>query len=79
MGKRNLSLKETLNKIQPKESLVASLQIPAPDSTNLSGSDASSQDKWLTFLTMLNTLKLDPQYYRSIDEQINHFHLIFHE
>jgi hypothetical protein len=39
--------------------------IPAPDTKNKSGSQAYSQDKWLRLLTMLNTLKLDNQFYRS--------------
>ena len=79
MGNRNISLKEIVSVIEPKESLIASLAIQKPDSTNLQGYEAYSQDKWLTLLTMLNTLKFEPQYYRTVGDQVIHFQQIFHE
>jgi hypothetical protein len=62
---RNENLKNRLAGMQPKENLVEAIAIPKPDSTNRQGHAAYSMDKWLRLLTMLNTLKLENQYYRS--------------
>lgn len=62
---RNASLASKVEAMKPKENLVAAAAIPAPDTTNVQGKEAYSQDKWLKLLTMLNTLKLENQFYRS--------------
>jgi hypothetical protein len=62
---RNASLASKVGAMKPKENLVAAAAIPAPNAKNIQGKEAYSQDKWLKLLTMLNTLKLENQYYRS--------------
>ena len=66
MSKTNSKLATVIGTKQPKTNLVNANKIPKPDTTNQQGLPAYSQDKWLTLLTMLNTLKLEPQYYRSV-------------
>lgn len=65
MSKTNSKLASVIGSKQPKPNLVTARNIPTPDTTNQQGYAAYSQDKWLTLLTMLNTLKFEPQYYRS--------------
>ena len=65
MSKTNSKLAAVIGTKQPKTNLVNANKIPKPDTTNQQGLPAYSQDKWLTLLTMLNTLKFEPQYYRS--------------
>ena len=65
MSKTNSKLASVIGTKQPKPNLVNARNIPTPDTTNQQGYSAYSQDKWLTLLTMLNTLKFEPQYYRS--------------
>ena len=65
MSKTNSKLASVIGTKQPKPNLVNASKIPTPDTTNQQGYSAYSQDKWLTLLTMLNTLKFEPQYYRS--------------
>ena len=65
MSKTNSKLAAVIGTKQPKTNLVNANKIPKPDATNQQGLPAYSQDKWLTLLTMLNTLKFEPQYYRS--------------
>ena len=66
MSKTNSKLAAVIGTKQPKTNLVNANKIPKPDTTNQQGLPTYSQDKWLTLLTMLNTLKLEPQYYRSV-------------
>jgi hypothetical protein len=49
----------------PTKRKVAAKAIPTPNTTNISGHQAYEKDKWLKLLTMLNTLKLENQYYRT--------------
>ena len=65
MAKTNSKLANALGERKPKENLVAANNVPVQDTTNQQGLPAYSQDKWLKLLTMLNTLKLQPQYYRN--------------
>jgi hypothetical protein len=51
--------------VRKKASVAA---IPAPDTKNIQGAPAYGQAKWRTLVTMLNTLKLENQYYRSEGE-----------
>ena len=66
MSKTNSKLAAVIGTKQPKTNLVNANKIPKPATTNQQGLPAYSQDKWFTLLTMLNTLKLEPQYYRSV-------------
>lgn len=65
---RNQNLRNSLASMQPKSELVEAKAIPKPNTTNRQGHAAYSLDKWLRLLTMLNTLKLENQFYRSENE-----------
>ena len=65
MAKANSKLASLMSSKAPNPKVVEAKAIPAPDTTNKSGHAAYSQDKWLKLLTMLNTVKLQAQYYRS--------------
>lgn len=65
---RNQNLRASLAGMQPRAELVEAVAIPKPDTTNRQGHEAYSLDKWLRLLTMLNTLKLENQFYRSENE-----------
>jgi len=65
---RNQNLRGSLANMQPKSELAEAVAIPKPDTTNRQGHAAYSLDKWLRLLTMLNTLKLENQFYRSENE-----------
>lgn len=65
---RNQNLRNSLASMQPKSELVEARAIPKPNTTNRQGHAAYSLDKWLRLLTMLNTLKLENQFYRSENE-----------
>lgn len=65
---RNEALKSKLATMQPKTELVEAIAIPKPDTKNRQGHSAYSLDKWLRLITMLNTLKLQNQFYRSETE-----------
>ena len=68
MKERNAQLKSTLNAIPTKERIVESQNIPSEDTVNRQGYAAYSLPDELRLLSMLNTLKLEPQYYRSESE-----------
>lgn len=65
---RNANLRKTLADKQPQTKLVAANAVPKPNAVNRSGHDAYAIDKWLRLVTMLNTLKLESQFYRSETE-----------
>lgn len=65
---RNANLRTKLDNTQPKPKLVAANAVPKPNAVNRSGHDAYAIDKWLRLVTMLNTLKLENQFYRSENE-----------
>lgn len=62
---RNQNLKDTLATMQPNPKAVEAMKIPKPTVKNRQGHAAYSLDSWLRLLTMLNTLKLENQFYRS--------------
>ena len=62
---RNQNLRNTLSKTKPNPKLVEAANVPKPDTVNRQGHSAYSLDKWLRLLAMLNTLKLENQFYRS--------------
>jgi hypothetical protein len=65
---RNQNLRDELAAIKPKPKLVEAVSIPKPNTKNRQGHEAYSLDSWLRLLTMLNTLKLENQFYRSESE-----------
>ena len=65
MKERNGQLKSSLGAMAPKERVVALNSIPKENTTNRQGYKAYSLDDELRLLSMLNTLKLEPQFYRS--------------
>jgi hypothetical protein len=66
--KNNQLLKQTLQSFPTKERIVESANMPAPDTKNRCGGDAYTLSDELRLLSMLNTIKLEPQYYRSEGE-----------
>lgn len=65
--KANSALKEALSKKQVINT-VESSAIPEPDTVNRQGFEAYSLSDEVRLVSMLNTLKLEPQYYRSESE-----------
>lgn len=76
MSKTNSKLAGIIATKQPNAQFVAAQAIPKPDTTNKQGLPTYSQDKWLTLLTMLNTLKLEPQYYRTQTQTLKDLHTL---
>ena len=70
MKDRNQQLKSNLNAIASQETVTEIQSIPKEDTTNIQGFAAYSLPDELRLLTMLNTLKIKDQYYRSEDEQL---------
>ena len=68
MKERNVQLKKNLGAIASKEAIKEIKSIPKEDTVNRQGFKAYSLPDELRLLTMLNTLKLKDQYYRSEDE-----------
>jgi hypothetical protein len=62
---RNQNLRDSLATMQPNPKAVEAMKIPKPTVKNRQGHAAYSLDSWLRLLTMLNTLKLENQFYRS--------------
>lgn len=67
--KRNQGLIDSLSAMKPKENLVAANKVPEYNTRNLSGHEAYKLDDELRLISMLNTLKLEPQFYRSSSQQ----------
>lgn len=65
---RNTTLKEKMSATAPKTNLVASKSIPKPNTINKQGLEAYSIDNWLRLISLLNTSKLDNQFYRNENE-----------
>lgn len=70
MAKTNNKLATNIGNLRPKENLVAAQSIPQYDTVNKQGLPAYTQDKWSKLLTILNTSKLQPQYYRDETETL---------
>lgn len=70
MKERNQQLKRNLGAIASKETVAEIQSIPKEDTVNIQGYKAYSLSDELRLLTMLNTLKIKNQYYRSEDEQL---------
>lgn len=76
MSKTNTKLASTIGTLKTKPALVASKAIPKPDTTNISGHSAYTQEKWRKLLIILNTSKLQSQYYRSESETLKDLHAL---
>lgn len=68
MKERNGQLKQALGQMAPKERVVEALNVPEYDTTNIQGFGAYGLSDELRLISMLNTLKLEPQFYRSENE-----------
>lgn len=62
---RNQGLKEKLDSTKPKKNLVAKMSVPKPDAKNKQGFEAYNIENWLRLISLLNTSKLQSQFYRS--------------
>lgn len=62
---RNAKLKDSLASVPANPLVVAANAIPKPNTVNISGKPSYKKEDFLQLLTMLNTLKLENQYYRS--------------
>ncbi len=71
MAKRNTQLKNSLENLKPKENLVEVQQVPKTDTVNISGFAAYQLSDWQKLYGFLTTLKLEPQYYKSVSTQVN--------
>ena len=65
MKSRNAQLKSALGAMAPKERVQEALSIPKEDTVNRQGYAAYSLPDELRLISMLCTLKLEPQFYRS--------------
>ena len=65
MNTRNLNLKNVLGKASESK-----INLPNPDTANLEGHAAYSIEPGLQLLSMLNTLKMEPQYYQETSDQL---------
>lgn len=70
MNERNSQLKTALGAMAPKERVAESVSIPKEDTVNRQGHAAYSLSDELKLVSMLNTLKLEPQFYRSENDQM---------
>lgn len=81
---RNKALKDKLAKKQVVKKTIAARKvvakaIPTPDTTNLQGKEAYSLPKWLRLVSMLNTLKLENQYYKSENQTMKELSSLINE
>jgi polyhydroxyalkanoate synthesis regulator phasin len=65
MRDRNSQLKSALGAMAPVERIIEAKNVPVEDTVNKQGHKAYSVDDELRLIAMLNTIKLEPQFYRS--------------
>lgn len=70
MKARNLNLKKTLGRMSTPEIRKELDNLPAPDVRNLCGHEAYALPEELQLLAMLNTLKMEPQFYQGTSDQV---------
>lgn len=68
MRDRNSQLKSALGAMAPVERIIEAKNVPVEDTVNKQGYKAYSVDDELRLIAMLNTIKLEPQFYRSENE-----------
>lgn len=71
MKERNQQLKASLGGLPTKQVIKEIHNIPKEDTVNRSGIASYSIDDKLRLVSMLNTLKIEPQFYRSENEQMS--------
>ena len=78
MSKTNQLLKTSLSSIkenkEKQEVKKIKKSLPKRDTRNISGKKAFKLDPFLDLLTMLNTLKLEPQFYATANDQVTRLH-----
>jgi hypothetical protein len=67
---RNKNLSEKLGGLQVQPKLKASISLPKPNTKNIQGFEAYSMDKWQRLISMLTTLKVQDQFYKSASTQL---------
>ena len=67
---RNKTLHEKLQGLQVQPKLKAAINVPAPNTVNIQGHEAYSLDKWSRLISMLTTLKVQDQFYKSASTQL---------
>lgn len=70
MNTRNLNLKKTLGRMSTPEIRKELDNLPLPDARNLCDHEAFSLSEELQLLSMLNTLKMEPQFYQTTSDQV---------
>lgn len=70
MNSRNEQLKSTLGAMATKERVAEIKNVPVEDTKNIQGYAAYSLPDRLRLVTMLNTLKVQPQFYRSENQTL---------
>lgn len=70
MKDRNAQLKNALGAIAPRERVVEALNVPNEDAKNRQNHDAYALSDEFRLVTMLNTTKLNPQFYRTPNDTI---------
>lgn len=70
MNDRTSQLQNALGAMAPKERVVESINLPKEDTVNRQGYKAYSLSDELRLISMLNTLKIQPQAYRTENEQM---------
>ena len=70
MKARNLNLKKTLGRMSTPEIRKELDNLPAPDAQNLCGHEAYALPEEIQLLSMLNTLKMEPQFYQGTNDQV---------
>lgn len=71
MKERNVQLKEALGNMAKPEVVAEVQSIPEYDTTNKEGYGAYTVEDELRLIAMLNTLKVEPQFYRSENETMS--------
>ena len=70
MKARNLNLKKTLGRMSTPEIRKELDNLSAPDAQNLCGHEAYALPEEIQLLSMLNTLKMEPQFYQNTNDQV---------
>lgn len=70
MANRNAQLKSALGAMAPKARVIEANSLPKENTVNRQGHAAYALPDELRLVTLLNTLKLQPQFYRSENEQM---------
>lgn len=67
---RNKTLQSKLERLQVQPKLKAAINVPTPNAVNIQGHEAYSLDKWSRLISMLTTLKVQDQFYKSASTQL---------